>query len=247
MLQWNCRSIGNKDSYLSLLVNIHRPSVICLQETRLQDQPDPTVLKHYHPYRRYEGHGVAIYIHKTLTQTEVTLNTPLEAVACRVRFNNTYLAICSLYLPPNAPIVDDNITSLFSQLPGNRLVLGNFNARHQQWVGERSGECGEEIVNIILICHLNNGNMTRVDDLTGNAPALICHCSRQIYLWLLLGGHQLFPQKWASSLLRLLHKQNSANVFPDWATLHKIGNVDISGEDTDTMVSTLTQSILHAT
>ena len=95
-------------------------SAICLQETRLQDQPDPTVLKRYHPYRRYEGHGVAIYsyIHKILTQTEVTLNTPLEAVACRVRFNNTYLAMCSLYLPPNTPIVDDDITSLISQLPG---------------------------------------------------------------------------------------------------------------------------------
>ncbi|MPC46248.1 hypothetical protein E2C01_039962 [Portunus trituberculatus] len=37
-------------------------------ETRLQDQPDPAVLKHYHPYRRYEGHAVAIYIHKTLLQ-----------------------------------------------------------------------------------------------------------------------------------------------------------------------------------
>ena len=156
-------------------MNIHRPSVICLQETRLQDQPDPTVLKHYHPYRRYEGHGVAIYIHKTLTQTEVTLNTPLEAVACRVRFNNTYLAICSLYLPPNAPIVDDDITSLISQLPGNRLVLGDFNAHHQQWGSERSSVRGEQIVDIMLqtnLCLLNDGSATRVDDRTGNASAI---------------------------------------------------------------------------
>ncbi len=71
LLQWNCRSSRNKDPYLSLLVNIHRPSVICLQETRLEDHPDPPVLKHYHSYRSYDGHGVAIYIHKTLTQTEV--------------------------------------------------------------------------------------------------------------------------------------------------------------------------------
>ena len=80
----------------------------------------------YHPYKRYEGHNVAIYIYKTLTQTEVTLNKPLEAVACSVRFNNTYLAICSLYLPPNTPVVDDDITSLISQLPGNRLVVGHL-------------------------------------------------------------------------------------------------------------------------
>ena len=90
VLQWNCRNLRNKDPYLSLIVNIHRPSVICLQETRLDDQPDPTVLTHYHPYKRYDGQGVAIYTHKTLTQTEETLNTPLEAGACRVKFNDVY-------------------------------------------------------------------------------------------------------------------------------------------------------------
>ena len=140
----------------------------------MQDQPDPTVLKHCHRYRRYEGHGVAIYIHKTLTQTEVTLNTPLEAVACSVRFNNTYLNICSLYLPPNAPIVDD-ITSLISQLPGNRLVLGDFNAHHQQWGSERSNVGGEQIVDIMFqtnLCLLNDGSATRVDDRTDNASAI---------------------------------------------------------------------------
>ena len=70
----------------------------------------------------------------TLTQTEVTFNKRLEAIACRVRFNNTYLTIYSLYLPPNPPFVDNDITSLISQLPDNRLVLGDFNAHHQQWV-----------------------------------------------------------------------------------------------------------------
>ena len=119
----NCRSLRNKDPYLSLLVNIHRRSVICLQKTRLDDQPDPSVLKHQHLYKRYDGHGVAIYTHKTLTQTEVALNTPLEAVACRVKFNDAYLAICSLYLPHNTSMSDD-ITSLISQLPGNRLISG---------------------------------------------------------------------------------------------------------------------------
>ena len=96
VLQWNCRSLRNKDPHLSLLVNIHRPSVICLQETRLDDQPDSSVVKHYHPYKRYDGHGVAIYTYKTLIQKEVALNTPLEAVTCMVKFNDAYLAICSL-------------------------------------------------------------------------------------------------------------------------------------------------------
>ena len=101
----------------------------------------------------------------------------MEAVACRVRFNNTYLAICSLYLPPNTPIVDDDIISLISQLPGNRLVLGDFNAHHQQWGRERSslGVRVGLIVEIMLqtnLCLLNDGGATRVDDRTVNAFAI---------------------------------------------------------------------------
>ena len=114
-------------------MTIYRPSVIYLQETRLDDQPDPSALKHYHPYKRYDGHGVAIYTHKTLTQTKVALNTPLGAVECRVKCNDACLAIYSFYLPHNTSISDDDISSLISQFPGNRLILGDFNAHHQQW------------------------------------------------------------------------------------------------------------------
>ena len=239
-------------------MNIHRPSVICLQETRLQDQPDPTVLKHYHPYRRYEGHGVAIYIHKTLTQTEVTLNTPLEAVACRVRFNNTYLAICSLYLPPNTPIVDDDITSLISQLPGNRLVLGDFNAHHQQWGSERSSVRGEQIVDIMLqtnLCLLNDGSATRVDDRTGNASAidlsLLSPAILPDFSWEVIDdSHGSDHLPICISYSRDIPPTPRTPKFnfkrADWATFRGIADVDISGEDIDTMVSNATRSILHA-
>ena len=142
-----------------LLENLQRPSVICLQETRLEDHPDPSVLKHYHAYRRHDGHGVDVYTHKTLPHTEVTLDTTLEVVAYRVKFNGTYLIICSLYLTPNTPIADDDLRSLFHQLPGNKLVLGDFNAHHQQWGSDVSSVRGEQIVNILLqtnLCCLND-------------------------------------------------------------------------------------------
>ena len=105
----------------------------------------------------------------------MTLNIPLEAVSCRVRFNDTYLAICSLYLPPNTSIVDDDTISLISQIPGNRLVLGEFNVHHQQWGSERSSVRGEQIFDIMLqtnLCLLNDGSATRVDDRTGNASVI---------------------------------------------------------------------------
>lgn len=132
------------------------------------------VLRHYHPYRKYDDHGVAIYKHETLAQTEVTLNTLLEAVAYRVRYNDAYLAICSLHCPPNTPIADGNYLSLLGPFPGNKLVLGDFNAHHQQMGGVRSSTRGEQIVNILLqtnLCPLNDGSATPVDDRTGIATA----------------------------------------------------------------------------
>ena len=132
IVQWNCRTLRNKHTYLATLINLHRPDVICLQETRLEDRDDPPQLKHYHSYRRSDGHGVAIYTHKSHAQTEVILDSALEAVACRVKFGNAYLSICSLYCPPQVPIDNDTFTSLFDHLPGSKLILGDFNAHHYQ-------------------------------------------------------------------------------------------------------------------
>ncbi|ORD93096.1 RTJK, partial [Enterospora canceri] len=224
----------------------------------LEDHSDPSVLKHYHAYRRYDGHGVAVYIHKTLPHTEVTLDTTLEAVACRVKFNGTYLAICSLYLPSNTPIADDDLKSLFHQLPGNKLVLGDFNAHHQQWGSERSSARGEQIVNILLqtnLCLLNNGCATRVDDRTGNATAID----------LSLASPNMFSDfSWEVSddahgsdhlPICISYSRDVASIPPppkfnfkraDWATFRVVADVDVSGEDTDTMVSNATHSILHA-
>ncbi|WP_435336437.1 endonuclease/exonuclease/phosphatase family protein, partial [Klebsiella pneumoniae] len=161
----NCRSLGNKLQHLSILLALYKPDVICLQETRLEDHPDPPQLKHYHSYRRYDGHGTAIYIHKSLPQTEVVLNSTLEATACRVKFGNTYLSICSIYCPPRGPLDGDALTSLIQRLPGRKLILGDFNAHHCQWGSLRSDGRGEQIANLISqsnLCLLNDGRATRV-------------------------------------------------------------------------------------
>ena len=258
MLQWNCRSVRNKDAHLSLLVNLYRPSVICLQETRLEDHPDPPALKHYHPYRRYDGHGVAIYTHKTLAQTEVTLNTPLEAVACRVRFNDTYLAICSLYCPPNTPVADADYLSLVGQLPGNKLVVGDFNAHHQQWGGVRSSNRGEQIVNTLLqtnLCLLNDGSATRVDDRTGTATAIdLSLASANIlpdFTWEVIddsygSDHMPICISYARDIISTPPPPKFNFKRADWASFCRIADVDISGEDIDTKVSNAQHSILHA-
>ena len=92
-----------------------------------------------------------------------------------MKLNNRYLAICSLYCPPQTPIADDAFTSLFDELDGSKVILGDFNAHHLQWGGQSVNNRGEQIVNILMntnLCLLNDGSATRVDDRTGTASAI---------------------------------------------------------------------------
>ena len=259
ILQWNCRGLGNKYHFLPILIGTHRPSVICLQETRLDDHPDPQAFKHYYPYRRHVGHGVAVYIHKTLPQTEVTLNTTLEAVACRVKFNDTYVSICSLYCSPAGPLNGDELESLVNQLPGNKLLLGDFNAHHHQWGSERCSPRGEQIANHLIqtnLCLLNDGSATRVDVRTGNASAIdLSLVSARISLdfsW------EVVDDSYGSDHLPICISYSRDTSAPpivvqkfnfkraDWASFTRIVDLDVSGDDIDAKVDNVQRSILHA-
>ena len=98
LIQWNCRSIGNKLHNISLLLALHKPDVVCLQETRLEDHHDPPQFKHYHSYRRHEGHGIAIYTHKSLPQTEVVLNSTLVLSSSSPSVSVLFLLVNLTYL-----------------------------------------------------------------------------------------------------------------------------------------------------
>lgn len=82
-----------------------------------------------------------------------------------------YLVVCSLDCPPNIPITDGDYLSAVGQLPGNKLVVGDFRAHHQQWDGVRFSTLDEQIVNILLhayLCLLNDASATHLDDQTGD-------------------------------------------------------------------------------
>ena len=112
-----------------------------------------------------------MYIHQSLPFTEVTIDSTLEFVACKVKINGTYLAICSLYCPPDAVIAYDELFALQERLPQNKVILADFNAHHTLWGSLRVDGRGEQVVKLINesdLVLLNDGSPTRVDDNTGN-------------------------------------------------------------------------------
>ena len=91
IIQWNCRSLRHKLVNLRLLVSYYSPSVVCIQESHVDDRTaDAEVeLNNYQLFRKDRPTrdcgatrgGVAIYVHQTLPCTRVTLNSSLEVVA----------------------------------------------------------------------------------------------------------------------------------------------------------------------
>ena len=111
-----------------------------------------------------------MYIHRNLPLTVVTLNSTLEAVAGKVKFNNTYLTICSIYCPPGIMVNYDELLALEDSLPSPKLILGDYNAHHILWGSQRVDVRGEQIAKLLNetdLVILNDGSPTRVSDSTG--------------------------------------------------------------------------------
>ncbi|MCP4262523.1 MAG: RNA-directed DNA polymerase [Planctomycetes bacterium] len=239
------------------IINLYTPQVICLQETLLEDQPDPRMFRLYHSYRRYMGHGVAVYVHPTLPQSEVVLNSPLEAVACRVNFGTAYLTICSLYCPPDVPIADDDFFELINSLPGKKLITGDFNAHHTQWGSLRCNSRGEQIANILLqsnLCLLNNGRATRVDDRNGQMSCIdlsIASPEMQGMSWDVYDdslGSDHFPIciSYACDQFRPRVTEPKFNYKKaDWAAYSRVANLELTGHTIDEKVTNLQNTILR--
>ena len=108
------------------------PIVIALQETwLLPTDPYNFSLFNYSLYRYDETDGerrhggAALYINNDFVHDEITLNTPLQAVACTVRLNGRTIDICSIYIPPNSNNSDllRNLNNLLSQFKNPFLLL----------------------------------------------------------------------------------------------------------------------------
>ena len=103
------------------LISNEKPDVLCIQETMLSKQ---TIfnLKDYNGLIQ-EGHtdcpaheGVAIFIHETIPYQKLILNTPLQAIAARIKIERD-VTIVSIYNSRVHAISEYLLSTLFQQLP----------------------------------------------------------------------------------------------------------------------------------
>ena len=114
------------------------------------------------------GHGgVALFIRENIPYKEITLTTPLTAIAAQITINST-LTICNIYVPPSRAIDQSLLQNLYQQLPQPCLIVGDFNAHNRLWDStyqtntDQRGRIMENFINNNNLILLNNGDPTRI-------------------------------------------------------------------------------------
>ena len=140
IVQWNCRGSRANFEELDILVAKYKPVAFCLQELHVSDSYTldnnlytlMSKLPHIPTGHRPHG-GTGILIRKDLPHSVIPLNTPLQAVACRVFTFQPLTLYTTSYLPPSCSWKHVELLSLVSQLPPPILLIGDFNAHNSLW------------------------------------------------------------------------------------------------------------------
>ena len=174
ILQWNVRGLISKWAEVKRFFLLLAPIVIAVQETWfLPTDPYNFSLSQYNLFRfdnvtgdRRHG-GVALYVNKDFTHTEIDINTPLQAVACTVRLNGRKVDFCSVYIAPNHDNTEllTHLNQLVAQFQNPFILLGDFNAHNPIWnhgthASDRRGRIIEDFINMHNLVLLNKGDNT---------------------------------------------------------------------------------------
>ena len=172
IVQWNVNGFNSRLPFLQKLISDISPVIIALQETKL-DANQNVYLRNYKIYRKDRdgrgGGGVLLAIHNSIPNHEINIDSTLEFVACSVYFKNKRLNVASIYIPSDLQLLNEDLEDVFNQLEGGKLILGDFNAKHDLWGSNINDNRGGIIADFILdnnINVLNSGSPTycRIQD-----------------------------------------------------------------------------------
>ena len=167
VLQWNVRGVRARQQDISVLIKEHNPSCLCLQELKLPNT-QYNVGSLYKSYLKLPNDneipkgGTLIAVKTTIPHQPILLNSNLQAVA--VSFTSGKLkSLCSVYLPPNEQITEDQMGELIDQLPMPTLLVGDLNAHNPLWYDsgiDRRGETIQRLMDAKNLITLNEDHPT---------------------------------------------------------------------------------------
>ena len=150
ILQWNVRGVRARHQDISVLIKEQDPSCICLQELKLPNNSKFNICNLYKSYLKLPNDneipkgGTMIAVKTSISHHHIQLNTNLQAVAVSFASGNIK-SLCSIYLPPDELIPEDQMSELVDQLPRPTLIVGDLNAHNPLWYDQRLDRRGEKI------------------------------------------------------------------------------------------------------
>ena len=136
ILQWNLNGLQSRLSHLQALISLEQPKIMALQELKQRNE-NFIYFRNYNVYKLCQqgniGGGVYIAVQNNLPSIPLQIAGGLEAIACKVFFNNSSLHICNVYFNEAANVNSVTLTDLINSIPTPRLILGDINGKHHVW------------------------------------------------------------------------------------------------------------------
>ena len=187
IFQWNCRSILQNASLLVQFLSQNDFHVLALQSLNTTSSKLPKLPNFSYPpiFEADPSTGkvyTAIYIHTHLSYNICSYppSNPADnfySCAITLKYDDINLNVASIYLPKGP---SDSNTDWLKCLPqkfsGKWVITGDFNAHSPFWdKGCEVVSSNRFVENIVdsSFCLLNNGEITRIPDVSGHRPSAI--------------------------------------------------------------------------
>ena len=152
---WNARSIlGNLGEFQKCL-DENNPHLICLTETWLKADKK-LGFKAYSVIRKdrpnQAGGGIAILIRKEIEYKDISFipfnGGRFEYMGIKIKLGGEVLNIILFYNPVGS-IEEQELEFYISQVNGNKLICGDFNAKHPLWDSCSRNTAGNVLFNVL--------------------------------------------------------------------------------------------------
>lgn len=153
---WNANGLRNKLNEIELFLRTKHIDIFLISETH-QTYKSHVKIRGYdyiganHPGERAHA-GSGIFIKSTLEYeiAEIIEKPFLQAAGIKIKSNNQYTSVYSVYFPPRHSVSCEDYENFFMSIGSRFIVAGDFNAKHPWWGSRLINPKGRQLYNCIV-------------------------------------------------------------------------------------------------